>query len=94
MRWSDGLHLVAHYGYSLDIGNTVGLVPGAHTNGNSICACSLCVLEIGGISECYTERFITRRAFMMIDERKRNLPHKVLGNPPLPAFSSGQKVSS
>ena len=25
MRWSDNLHLVAHYGYSLDIGNTDGL---------------------------------------------------------------------
>ena len=25
MRWSDGLHLVAHHGYDLDIGNTDGL---------------------------------------------------------------------
>ena len=27
MRWSDDLYLVAHYGYGLDIGNTMGLVP-------------------------------------------------------------------
>ena len=27
MGWSFGLHLVAHYGYGLDIGNTVELVP-------------------------------------------------------------------
>ena len=47
--------------------------PGAHTNGFSICACSLCVLEIGGISECYTGRFITERAFMMIDGKKAEL---------------------
>ena len=25
MKWSDSLHLVAHYGYILDIGNTDGL---------------------------------------------------------------------
>ena len=28
--------------------------PGAHTNGYSICACPLCVLENSGVSECYT----------------------------------------
>ena len=108
MRWSDGLHLVVQYGYSLDIGNTVGLVPlwilmsrpvhnnvipwpcavQGHTQMGSLFVHALYVYwKLVAYQNVTREGSSLEELSWWLMERKRNLLHKVSGNPPLPVFS-------
>ena len=51
--------------------NNVLYNPGAYTNGYSICVYPLCILENGGVLECYTtfKDLITRSLLAIIAKR-------------------------